>query len=112
MDAFRRIISQIILDPANRALGFDTTPGPRGQFNYTTSRLNLSDFRKNGPEDKGSLIVLTASETFKATVTETFDGADVVAAVKPSVEFGTDISGPDGDPYTDPTNFDVDSNTP
>ena len=109
MDEFRRIVSQILLDPKNRAMGFDDTPGTRGQIQYTVSRPKLERFRKNQPLPKGGLIVLTASETFTAVVTETFDGADVVAAATSPINYGTGIANADGDPTSDQSNFDVDS---
>ncbi|RKY06726.1 MAG: hypothetical protein DRP56_06890 [Planctomycetota bacterium] len=109
MDEFRRIISQILLDPKNRALGFTVTPGTRGQLNYTVSRPKLERFRKNQPLQKGGLIVLTASETFTTTVTETFDGAGVVAADTSPINYGTGIANADGDPTADESLYDVDT---
>lgn len=109
LDELWRMVAQILLDPANRALGFDDTPNDRGSIQYTCSRLKLDNFRKNAPVDHGNLVVLTAEATFKTTVTETFDGASVTPAADSPVNYGTGISEPDGDPTTTPSNFDVDS---
>lgn len=107
MDEFRRIITQILLDPKNRGLGLATNPNSQGSFGYTISRQKLERFRKNQPLQKGGLIVLTASETFATTVTETFDGADVVAAAAVPIDYETGISNADGDPTTDQSDFGV-----
>ena len=107
MDEFRRIISQILLDPKNRGLGLAGTPTGMGAFNYKISRQKLERFRKNQPLQKGGLIVLTASETFTTTVTEVFDGAGVTAAADIPIDYETGLTPPDGDPVTDPSDFGV-----
>jgi len=109
MDEFRRIISQILLDPKNRGLGLAGTPTGMGAFNYKISRQKLERFRKNQPLQKGGLIVLTASETFTTTVTETFDGAGVVKATTSPINYGTGVANADGDPTSDESSFDVDT---
>lgn len=109
MDELRRMVSQILLDPKNRAMGFDDTPSETGKINYTVSRPQLTNYRKNQPLRVGGLVLLTASETFKATVTETFDGADVTLAATNPIDTETGISNADGDPTTDPTLFGVES---
>lgn len=112
MDEFRRIISQILLDPKNRGLGIAGTPNNRGSFGYTMSRQKLVRFRKNQPLQKGGLIVLTASETFETIVTETFDGAGVTPAAQIPIDYTTGIANADGDPSTDQTNFGVEPTPP
>ena len=109
MDAFRRIISQILLDPKNRGAFLTPVISSAGTKQYGTNRLKLKGFRKNQPLRQGSLIVLTASETFTTTVTETFDGADVVTGADSPITMDTGMSNADGDPDDGQSNLSVDN---
>lgn len=77
MDELRRIVTQIIMDPANRDLGLAP---------YVVSNRWLDNFRKSEPLDKGNLFLLTGSETLTAVVDEELIGVTPTLAVRPTVD--------------------------
>lgn len=80
MDELRRMVSQIIMDPANIELGLDP---------YVVANRWLNNFRKSEPIDKGNLFILTGTETFTCIVDETFTGATTIEAEEPTADINS-----------------------
>ncbi len=81
MDEFRRMVTQILMDPVNLDLGL---------ARYTLSNRWLRGFRKGQPIDKGNLITITATEDFECRVTETLAGATPTLGVQPVIDVTSD----------------------
>ena len=82
MDEFRRMVTQIIMDPINEDLGFVAAGGSK----YDVGSRWLDNFTKHTPIEKGRIVLLTAEERLTFTVTEELTGATPVAADTPLID--------------------------
>jgi hypothetical protein len=109
MDEFRRMITQIIMDPANEQLGMpelDKSGDPVANDNIPgrkqVSSRWLSNFSKSQPLDKGNLTTITASERLFSIVDETLLGVTATAPASDTYdiehEFNTQSDPDDADP--------------
>lgn len=97
MDEFRRMITQIIMDPVNDQLGMPLLNGK-----FQVSNRWLSNFRKTDPIDRGNLVELNASETLECRVKELTPGATATAGVQPIIDMGISQQPITGDEVTPP----------
>lgn len=98
MDEFRRMITQIILDPVNDQLGMPLldrdgdpiTDNSRGR-KQVSSRW-LSNFQKSQPLDRGNLVTITAFESLTLTLDETTPGATPVTPASNTYDIEHDFN--------------------
>ena len=84
MDEFRRMITQILMDPANDQLGMQLIGD--SSLKRQVSNVWLSNFRKDQPINRGNNVDLTATETLNCRIKELTPGVTATAGVQPIID--------------------------
>lgn len=82
MDAFYRMVWQIIMDPVNKDLGL---------AKYTVGKRVLSGFKKGSPVDHGNIVTIMAIADLTANVDEVATGATPTTAVEPAINVDSEF---------------------